>query len=101
MGDGWVARGWYQGCGARPVKISSQARISASPAARQREEEIAADAARERVREREKGEQRERERGAQLSLGYERGWGGRNVYRRVDETEVGWLFVSLRGGREF
>lgn len=34
--------GWYHGCGARPVKISSQARISASPAARQREE-IAAD----------------------------------------------------------
>ena len=45
---GWIARGWYQGCGARPVKISSQARISASPAARQREEEIAADTARER-----------------------------------------------------
>lgn len=39
-GGRWV--GWYHGCGARPVKISSQARISASPAARQREE-IAAD----------------------------------------------------------
>lgn len=41
-GGGGGGGGWYHGCGARPVKISSQARISASPAARQREE-IAAD----------------------------------------------------------
>lgn len=84
--------GWYHGCGARPVKISSQARISASPAARQREE-IAADRV---VR----GGGCSRV--SRLTVGRV-GAGGEQA---VDEAEggggrVGWKVRFSRGGREF